>query len=97
MKCAICGKEECTKVYATIWIKNPICNNCYNQAKLIDSWAKNVIELIPKSVTKDKFSHVIYKNAFGETVQEWKYCYWKNAIKRAQKITNQIMGPFFED
>ena len=45
MKCAICGKEDCTKVYATVWIKNPICNDCYRQAKMVDDWARRAIEL----------------------------------------------------
>ena len=96
MKCAICGKEDCTKVYATIWIKNPICDNCYGQAKMVDDWARRAIEF-PSRSKDDRLIHVEYKNAFGGTVQEWTYKRQKWAVKRAQKIVNRIMGPFFED
>ena len=96
MKCAICGKEDCTKVYATIWIKNPICNDCYEQAKMVDDWARRAIEL-PSRSKDDGLIHIKYKDAFGNTIQEWAYKRQKNAIKRAQKIVNRLMGPFFED
>lgn len=96
MKCAICGKEDCTKVYATIWIKNPICNDCYGQAKMVDDWARRAIELSSRS-KDDGLIHIKYKDAFGNTIHEWAYKRQKNAIKRAQKIVNRLMGPFFED
>lgn len=32
MKCAICGKEK-PLVYASIYLKNGACNDCYGKAK----------------------------------------------------------------
>lgn len=91
MKCNICGKEH-TLVYASIFLQNGCCQDCYKQAQLIKDWGHRVFDM---SIPKDGNGyHFIYKNAFGETLIDKPYKYRKNALKAIVRKTSDIMGTY---
>ena len=91
MKCAICGEER-PLVYASIYLQNGACYDCYRQGKLVHDHMSKVL-----TIRFDENNNCIveHRDAFNQVwaTKEFKT---KRYLQYVKKYTSKLMGTIVE-